>query len=73
MPLDFHLSVRWQIINRRQGVCLSSYPLEYMQVLDIGRVFQVEGEELKYTVEMSIHGHEQQPHLRAVLRKVSGN
>jgi hypothetical protein len=44
-----------------------------MQVVNIGRVFEVDGDELRYTVEMAIHGHEQQPHLRAVLRKVADN
>lgn len=42
------------------------------KVLSIGRVFEVKGDELMYTVEMGIHGHDQQPHLRAVLKKISG-
>lgn len=42
-----------------------------LQVKDIGRLFEVDGEELRYTVEMAIHGHEQQPHLRAVLKKIN--
>lgn len=42
------------------------------KVLSIGRVFEVKGDELMYTVEMGIHGHDQQPHLRAVLKKVTG-
>lgn len=45
--------------------------ISLLQVTDIGRLFEVDGEELRYTVEMAIHGHEQQPHLRAVLKKIN--
>ncbi|KAG6556228.1 hypothetical protein Mapa_002169 [Marchantia paleacea] len=41
------------------------------KVVEIKRIFNVEGEELIYTVEMGTHTHELQPHLQAVLKKVS--
>ncbi|BBN09021.1 THAP domain-containing protein 4 [Marchantia polymorpha subsp. ruderalis] len=41
------------------------------KVVEIKRMFHVEGDELAYTVEMGTQTHELQPHLRAVLKKVS--
>jgi hypothetical protein len=38
----------------------------------IRRLFEVEGKELKYTVDMATLTHELQPHLRAVLTKIDG-
>ncbi|CAK9223452.1 unnamed protein product [Sphagnum jensenii] len=42
------------------------------KVQAIGRLFEVEGKELKYTVDMATLTHELQPHLRAVLTKIDG-
>jgi hypothetical protein len=42
------------------------------KVQAIGRLFEVEGKELKYTVDMATLTHELQPHLCAVLTKIDG-
>ncbi|KAL2631029.1 hypothetical protein R1flu_015715 [Riccia fluitans] len=41
------------------------------KVVEIRRSFKVEGDELRYTVEMGTHTHQVQRHLQAVLKKVS--
>lgn len=41
-----------------------------MQVKEVGRVFEVKGDELSYTVEMATTSLKLQPHLRALLKKV---